>query len=338
MSHPLNLAAEFYVSDSIFESERSRIFGTAWQYLGAASKVARPGSYVSAVIAGIPVLVIRGRDGELRAFRNACRHRGAPLLEPGSGRCPKQIRCPYHLWSYSDSGQLMDAPWFGESEKFALEDWPLDAISVDTWRGLLFAAVTPRQTLAEQLGATVPELSDVPIDDYLHGADARLEFDANWKIYTDNFVEGYHIPGIHPAFFAAIDFENFTTEPKDGIVCMSAPTDSELFYQGRWYWMWPNWTLSLYPQGMSTSRINPTSAGHTELHYSFFFANLDSDKQEDRDKLVEKNLDVIREDFGICLGVHQNYASGNYQPGPLSPRHEQGVEYFQQRVQASLDD
>lgn len=336
MSKLRNLCAQYYVSDSVFENERDRVFGSSWQYLGAASKVDRPGNYVSAVIAGAPVLIIRGRDGQLRAFRNACRHRGAPLIEPGAGRCPRQIRCPYHLWSYSDSGELLDAPWFGDSDDFALEDWPLNSIAVETWRGLLFAAIAPTQTLREQLGATVDELSDVPIDEYLHGADAQLEFDANWKIYTDNFVEGYHIPGIHPAFFQAIDFENFKTEPRDGIVCMSAPTDSELFYQGRWYWMWPNWTLSLYPEGMSTSRINPTSAGHTELYYSFFFADLDESKQKDRDALIEKNLDVIREDFAICLGVHQNYASRNYDPGPLSPRHELGVEYFQTRLRGAL--
>ncbi len=332
-----NLEPELYVSDAVFEAERDAIFSGTWQYLGAASRIDRPGTYISDVVAGIPILVLRSRDGKLRGFRNACRHRGAPLIEPGVGRCPRTIRCPYHLWVYSDEGELVDAPWFGDADDFSLDDWPLQRIEVEIWRGLLFAAIEPRQPLAAQLGETVDELADVPIHDYRYGASAKLDFDANWKIYTDNFVEGYHIPGIHPAFYQAIDFENFKTEAKDGIVCMTAPTDNELFYRGRWYWMWPNWTLSLYPNGMSTSRINPTSAGHTELFYTFYFSDVGDDSQADREALIEQNLNVIREDFEICLGVHQNYASGNYTSGPLSPRHELGVAYFQNRVRTALD-
>ena len=160
----------------------------------------------------------------------------------------------------------------------------------------------------------------------------RLVFDANWKIYTDNFVEGYHIPGIHPEFHAAIEFEQFETVARDGLVRMTAPPKDGLFYRGKWLWMWPNWTLSLFDGGMNTSRINPIDHQRTELIYNFYFADTSEARTPARDKTISDNLAVIREDFEVCTETQKNYQSGGYRPGPLSPRHEQGVAYFQGRL------
>ncbi|MDP9138927.1 MAG: hypothetical protein M3N38_12275, partial [Pseudomonadota bacterium] len=150
--------------------------------------------------------------------------------------------------------------------------------------------------------------------------------------YTDNFVEGYHIPGIHPTFFAAIDFEQFKTTAHDGFVRMTAPPRGNLFYRGKWLWNWPNWTLSLFEGGMNTSRINPLDHQRTELIYHFYFADTSATARARQDDTISRNLAVIREDFGICLETHKNYESGSYAPGPLSPRHEQGVAYFQECI------
>ncbi len=207
---------------------------------------------------------------------------------------------------------------------------------VDTWRGLLFVAVKPERSLVEQLGELVGELADEPIENYAAVASERVEFDANWKIYTDNFVEGYHIPGVHPAFFKAIDFEDFKTTAHDGFVRMTAPPKDGLFYRGKWLWMWPNWTLSLFQGGMNTSRINPLSTARTEQLYHFYFADTSAATAAARAKTIAGNLAVVREDYGICLETHKNYATGSYTAGPLSPRHEQGVAYFQAKVAAAL--
>jgi choline monooxygenase len=163
-----------------------------------------------------------------------------------------------------------------------------------------------------------------------------LVFDANWKIYIDNFVEGYHIPGIHPSFFAAIDFEKFETVPMNNVVKMTAPPKDDLFYRGTWLTTWPNWTLSLFDGGMNTSRINPIDEGRTELLYHYYFADLSEETKVARDNTVEGSLAVVREDFGICEITHQNYVSGGYRPGPLSPRHEAGVAWFQERIASLL--
>ena len=331
----LNLDPHLYTGPAVLPRERRDIFARTWQLLGPAGQVAERGQYVAADIAGIKVFVIRGRDGSLRAFRNVCRHRGAQLLDQGQGRCAT-IRCPYHQWVFADDGSLINAPWFGTEPGFDPKDWPLEAIHVAEWRGLLFAAIDPKDDLVTQLGELVAELADEPIETYQPVRGATVNFNANWKIYTDNFVEGYHIPGIHPKFFAAINFEEFKTSALNGFVRMTAPPREGLFYRGKWLWMWPNWTLSLFEGGMNTSRINPTGTDSTEQLYHFYFADISPELDEKRSDTIERNLAVVREDFEICEKTHRNYAAGNYSPGPLSPRHEQGVQYFQTRVRESL--
>ena len=118
---------------------------------------------------------------------------------------------------------------------------------------------------------------------------------------------------------------------------MTAPPREGLFYRGKWLWMWPNWTLSLFEGGMNTSRINPLDHQRTELIYHFYFADASRGAKTRREDTISRNLAVVREDFGICLETHKNYASGSYAPGPLSPRHEQGVAYFQDRMRQVLD-
>jgi choline monooxygenase len=332
-----NLAATWYTDPMVFARERAAIFSRTWQYAGPASRVSVPGSYVTVDIAGSGVIILRGRDGELRALRNVCRHRGATLLNEPSGSCAT-IRCPYHHWVFDDRGRLIATPHFGDDATFVMDDWPLDPVHLDEWRGLLFVALDPTESLLAQLGDLPAELADEPIETYVAQATARVEFDANWKIYTDNFVEGYHIPGIHPDFHAAIEFGRFETTAHPGYVRMSAPPRAGLFYRGVWLWMWPNWTLSLFEGGMNTSRINPTAVDRTEQLYDFHFADTSVVGEAARADTVERNIAVVHQDVGVCADIHRNHLAGGYRPGPLSPRHEQGVAYFQGRVAQAVGD
>jgi len=325
-----NLDPEHYTCEKVHARDVGRIFARTWQLLGPASRLAERGDYLAAEIAGQKVFVIRTKDG-LRAFRNVCRHRGARLLPEGTGRCAT-IRCPYHQWVWGEDGSLLNVPWWGEDPDLDLSDLALDRVAFEVWRGLLFACIAPDEPLAAQLGALVDEIADEPIEEFAWVHEEILTFDANWKIYTDNFVEGYHIPGIHPAFHQAIEFERFETVALDGMVRMTAPPKRGLFYRGKWLWMWPNWTLSLFDGGMNTSRINPLGHRRTELIYNFYFRDLSGAGAAARAKTIADNLAVVREDFEICIETQKNYESGGYRAGPLSPRHEQGVAYFQRRL------
>ena len=325
-----NLNPINYVSSTIHSSDVDRVFGASWQLLGPTSRLTNRGDYIAVEIAGNKVFAVRTKDG-LQAFRNVCRHRGARLLPEGTGHCTT-IRCPYHQWVWGEDGSLLNVPWWGDDPDFNKSDWALDKVELYEWRGLLFASLSPEMPLEDQLGALVSEIEDEPIERYKWVHEERLVFDANWKIYTDNFVEGYHIPGIHPKFHSAIEFEKFETIALEGMVKMTAPPREELFYRGKWLWMWPNWTLSLFDGGMNTSRINPINHHQTELIYNFYFEDISENNVPKRAKIIADNLEVIREDFEICVSTQRNYESGGYRPGPLSPRHEAGVAYFQQKL------
>jgi choline monooxygenase len=335
MAQYLNLDPSLYVRPEVLEAERRAIFWRSWQYLGPAGAVAEPGQYFAADIAGLGIFAIRGRDGTLRGFRNVCRHRGARLLAPGTGTCAL-IRCPYHHWAFADDGRLVQAPWFGTDPAIIPEDWPLEPVTLDIWRGLLFAAVDPQESLLDQLGGLPDELADEPLETYVAQDSATVSFHANWKTYTDNFVEGYHIPGTHPSFFAAMRFDDFQTTAERGFVRMTAPPKDGLFYRGKWLWVWPNGTLSLFEGGMNTSRINPLSVDRTDQHYTFHFADTSPQGAADRDRSRDGTLAVVSEDMEICEHTQRNYAAGAYTPGPLSSRHEKGVHYFQTRIAKAL--
>ena len=331
-----NLAPEHYVSPEIHAADIRRIFARSWQLIGPASRLAERGDYVATEIAGQKIFLRMTAEG-IRGFRNVCRHRGARLLPEGAGRCAT-IRCPYHQWVWGEDGGLLHVPWWGDDPDFDMAAWALEPVRWRIWRGLLFAAIDPAETLEAQLGVLVDEIADEPIERFGWAREERLIFDANWKIYTDNFVEGYHIPGIHPAFHHAIEFDRFETTAHDGMVRMTAPPKDGLFYRGKWLWMWPNWTLSLFAGGMNTSRINPVGSRRTELIYNFYFEDMSEAGRAAREKTIADNLAVVREDFEVCVETQKNYESGAYRPGPLSPRHEQGVAYFQRRLREAAGD
>jgi choline monooxygenase len=330
-----NLDTRYYVDSDIFEAERQSIFRQRWQMLGPVARVANPGDYLAVDVAGWKLFAMRGKDGVLRAFHNVCRHRGARLLPDGTGRT-QLLRCPYHQWVYESTGALRQAPWFGEDPCFDVSDWPLRSAQLAEWRGLVFIAIDPEGDLIEQLGDLPAEVADHPIETYASVEERRFTIRSNWKTYTDNFVEGYHIPGIHPGFMKVIDFPSFETVALEGMVRMTSPQRDGSIYGGKWLWMWPNWTLSVFPGGMNTSRINPISVGSTELIYDFYFADLSAQNEASRRNTIEINCGIVREDFGICEHTQNNYASGAYTPGPLSPRHERSVAYFQDLVRGAV--
>jgi choline monooxygenase len=330
-----NLDPRYYVDPLLYERERQNIFRRHWQMLGPVAHLARPGDYLSVNVAGWNLFALRGRDGTVRGFHNVCRHRGAQLLPPGSGRC-STLRCPYHHWVYEDTGGLRQAPWFGEDPDFDLEQWPLQQVQTAEWRGLLFIAIDPDTALVEQLGDLPEEVAEYPLESYVAVEQQRFTMISNWKTYTDNFVEGYHIPGIHPGFMKVIDFAHFETVARNNMVRMTSPQKDGSIYGGKWLWMWPNWTLSIFPGGMNTSRINPGGVASTEIIYDFYFADVSAESEASRRRTIDTTCGIVREDFGICEHTQKNYASGAYIPGPLSPRHEKSVDYFQSLVRAAI--
>jgi choline monooxygenase len=331
-----SLPAQWYWDPAAYEIERREIFAKTWQFVGPESEFRNPGDFRAVMIAGYRVFVIRERNGGLKAFHNVCPHRAAPLLPEGDGHCDV-LRCRYHGWTFATDGRLMATPNFGEAGWFDKSEHGLRPVRVESFRGLVFVAIDANvPPLVEFLGDIPALIESYPIETFAKHDTAEFFINCNWKTYTDNFVEGYHIPGIHAGLNAAVDMSRFETTHQRGVVIMKAPQKGGSIYGGLWLWIWPNMTLSVYPDGMNTSRIIPVDELHTELRYTFYFADRSPALAEKHRATIETNCQIVREDFGICEEVQQNLKAGIYQDGPLSPRHEDGVKYFQDMVRESF--
>jgi choline monooxygenase len=332
----LGLPAEWYHRADMFERERQAVFAREWQFIGSAAALAHPGDYIATEIVGWRVFVIRDREGELRGFHNLCRHRAGYFLEDGQGHCDV-LRCKYHGWVYDTKGRLRATPGFGEAGWFDKQDFPLLPIKVGLWRGLVFVNLDHDARPLESALGDLPELTaPYPVESFACLQEVQFDISCNWKTYTDNFVEGYHIPSIHPSLNAAIDFEGFETTHREGVVVMKAPQRQSSIYGGVWLWAYPNMTLSVYPDGMNTSRILPVDRQKSRLIYHFYFRDTGAEQAEARARTIETNCQIVREDFGICEIAQRNLEAGAFSRGPLSPKQEAGVRYFHDRLRGSL--
>ena len=192
------LPAEIYTSEAFLERELACVFSREWVCVGRASALGEVGAYLTYELAGQPALVVRGRDGVVRAMANVCRHRMSTLLE-GTGRVGA-IVCPYHGWTYELDGALRGAPLMGRSEGFRREEIRLAPVRCEVWLGWIYitldAAVAP---VAERLGALAGMLEGYRMEDYVECFRERFVWDTNWKVLAENFMESYHLPACHAA-------------------------------------------------------------------------------------------------------------------------------------------
>jgi choline monooxygenase len=330
------LPALWYADPAVLARERDAIFGREWLYVSRSSQLARRGDYVAVDACGWPVVVVALDDeGALAAFHNVCRHRAGPLVWDGEGNCGGSFVCRYHGWAYGLDGGLRNARDFG-NDGIATAELGLHAVRVDTWRGLVFvcldAAAPP---LVDALGDFAEACDAFPIEDFVTVRDLDEAMAANWKAYADNYLEGYHLPLVHPELSRLVDVRRYEVVVHDGWCEHLAPARDGSPTAGRWIWRYPNLALNLYPDGMNIERFWPEGPGRTRVQYTYCFA-ADADPA-DVDSSVKLSLDLLDEDRRIVEAVQRNLDAGVYDAGELSPRHESGVAAFHARVRAALD-
>jgi choline monooxygenase len=326
----LTLPFAWYSGDEMLRRERGAIFAHSWQYAGRAEDVAAPGSFLATDVGGIPVLAARGRDGELRAFLNVCRHRGAVLTD-GCGR-RETIQCHYHAWTYDLDGTLRSAPRADREDGFDAADWSLLPASAGTWGPFLFVNPDPDATpLADWLGE-LPELLAGVIDVDGLVFHSRVEFgaDANWKIVVENFLECYHCPTAHPAFAASVDVhpDRYGLEAHETFaaqLCRSKATGEG----GQFHLLYPNTGINVFPgpPNLSIGPISPNGPARTERYLDYFFAP-DTDEEWLRDFFAFDDQ-VGREDTALVESVHRGMAAGVVERGRLLLNAEPLIAAFQ---------
>lgn len=329
---PETLPASWYWDDAAWEIERREIWSKGWFLIGILPQFKAAGDYVSATVAGYPVFAVAGKDGELRAFHNACRHRASPLVQQCEGHVDR-LSCPYHRWLYDFEGRLRGAPTM-EIDK---EEYGLFRIRCETWRGFVFVSLDEN---AEPLDVWLKEIAAAalrhPIEEMQLAREFTVEADINWKTYADNYAEAWHIPTIHPGLNEAIDMASYRIETV-GNTLQSHTADARDGGKtdGFWVWRFPGLFFNMYNWGMNIAQLEPLGPRRMRLTYRYLVKDMDPAKQAERDELIEWAYTVAKEDIAICLDVQRNLEAGIYDRGRLSRVHENGVIQFQKMVAAA---
>jgi phenylpropionate dioxygenase-like ring-hydroxylating dioxygenase large terminal subunit len=190
--------ARYYFEPEWFELERKAVFMRTWLNIGHVCELPEAGSFIRREIefARASLLIVRGKDGEIRAFHNVCPHRGTQLTQEACGRRPT-FSCPYHMWTFGSDGKLISAPDF---ERFYVskDQAGLKQVALEVCGGLIFICFQPQQSLREYLGPLAARLETVAAAQATTFHEYVYDIDANWKLTYDNFQENYHLRFIHP--------------------------------------------------------------------------------------------------------------------------------------------
>ena len=326
-----------YTDARVLEEERRRVFGRTWQLAGRAEQVADVGQFFTTSVADEPVLVVRDAEGALRAFSNVCRHRAGPVAA-GEGSC-KTFRCGYHGWTYSTSGRLLGAPEFDGVEGWSKENVCLPEFKVEEWGALVFVNLDAQATpLAETL-EDIPALTAGREWSSMRLA-ARKDWyvECNWKVYVDNYLEGYHIPVVHPALHRELDYARYRTETRRFYSIQHAPLRraasrlpavEEGEAAALYFWVFPNLMLNVYADNYSTNLIVPLGPERTLTVFEWYFRDPEASEVQERVRqTVEFSDEIQMEDMRICEAVQRGLRSQTYTRGRYSVRRENGVHHF----------
>jgi choline monooxygenase len=336
------LDKSFYLDPAAWALARERIFARSWQWLGDLRDVAEPGSLSPReLLPGLldePLLLARDRAGTLRGLSNVCTHRGNLLV---SAPCrAEKIRCGYHSRRFDLEGRMTFMPELQCAKDFPSPRDDLPRVPFGEVKGHGFAALDPAAPLDAFMGDIAARLAWLPLHEFEPDlARSRdYEFDAHWALYVENYLEGLHIPFIHPGLSKTLDLRNYTYElhhhanlqlavARDDEAAFDLPASSP--EHGRriaayYWWVFPNLMLNFYPWGLSVNLVQPLGPARTRVCFRSFV--------RDRALLAQGAggaLDEVEmEDEAVVQTVQRGLRSRLYTKGRYSPTREQGVHHF----------
>jgi len=357
------LASRFYTDPTVLEIEKEKIFRKTWQLVGTTMQpcgevngsnktIADPETYFTAEIAGEPILIICDKQGTLRAFSNVCRHRAGPIAL-GSG-CKNVMRCQYHGWTYTLEGKLIGTPDVDGIEFFDRSTMGMVPLRLDTWGDLIFVNFDNNaEPLATVLGEIPNQARGFDFENLKLAERRDYVIDCNWKVYVDNYLEGYHIPIAHPGLMKEIDYAQYRTDTYRyysqqfaPIRAMKPDDTGERFYapgtsglqEALYFWIFPNLMLNIYPDNLSTNLIVPLSHDKTLTIFEWFFHDTESPASRKRiEKAVAFSDEVQQEDIMLCTNVQKGLKSSTYDRGRYSVKRENGVHHFHMLLREFLE-
>ncbi|TCO54104.1 aromatic ring-hydroxylating oxygenase subunit alpha [Actinocrispum wychmicini] len=347
MSDPYRLAGDFdpavpidaagtppkrwYVDPAAHDHEVSRVFTQNWLPVCRAAQVAEPGDYVAGTLVGNPYVVVRGTDGQLRAFHNVCSHHAAEVAV-GAGRC-EQLRCGYHGWTYRLDGVLSRVPGAGRLAGFDPVRLGLKAIPVASWGPLVFLRLAGPSGARDLSDDTHP-LGDYLEPSYLAGLTwvTRREYviRCNWKVFVENSLDGgYHVPYVHPRLSDGLAIAEYTTHvlPRTAVqICATNGDDVRLGKEVAYGWLYPNLFVNRYGAMVDTNIVLPLTHDTCVVVFDWFHDPLVAGA--DIDAAIAESDDVQQQDVRVCESVQRGMGSIGYDRGRYSPVFETAVHAF----------
>jgi choline monooxygenase len=341
------IPAPWYLDERFARLERERVFAQNWIAAGRKDQVMAPGQFFTVEIAGEPLVVVRGSDGQLRAFYNVCRHHAAAVMTAPCGKA-EHLRCPYHGWTYGLDGSLKGAPEFAGVCDFEREENGLIPVRVAAWEQFVFV------TLSEDAPPFEAFLGDLPARvaplglGNIHFFERRsYTLACNWKVYVDNYLDGgYHVPHLHKGLNSVLDYKEYTIENGARYCVQSSPmvasgehadvsatrTGERAYY----YWLYPNFMINIYQGVMDTNLVLPLAPDRCLVQFDFYFADVSEAAREHNAESVRVSDRIQDEDVGICESVQRGLGSRAYGAGRLSVRREAGEHLFHRLLAGDL--
>lgn len=340
------LITDFYTSREIFEFSKEKIFARTWQFIAETENVKVPGMcYPLTMLEGLldePILLVRDKNDSVHCLSNVCTHRGNLVVE---GTCiENRLRCRYHGRKFKLNGKFESMPEFESVENFPSEKDNLPKIPFGQWEKFFFVSITPSVTLNEVIGEMKKRLSFLPLNEFKHDPLRSRDYlvKAHWGLYCENYLEGFHIPYIHPGLSNVIDYNTYTTElstysilqlalakgGEEHFVLPKGHPDYGKKVAAYYYWIFPNTMFNFYPWGLSINVVKPVAPDLTKV--SFITYMYDSTKMErGAGSILDK---VEREDEVIVELVQKGIKSRFYTSGRYSPKRETGTHHFHQLI------
>lgn len=342
------LDASWYLDPVVFELELERIFARTWQPVARIDDVARVGDYIAVDAAQEPIVLTRDQSNRIRAYYNVCPHRAGALARGKGNR--KTLQCLYHGWTFGLDGCLLSVPGFEGTENFDPGNFGLREIRTDTWGPYVFVNLDDNApSLAEMWGDRFRQTSGIDFSNWRLVERCDYLIECNWKVYMDNYAEGYHVPMAHPGLNREMNLDDYYVDtyrfhstqwvpvkPKGkGNMAKRRYTDpkpdDKIFY----HVIFPNFMIDTYPDNLSVNILKPLKVDKTLLTFEWYFN--DAVSQEAMDSMVKFADEIQYQDIEVCEYVQTGLKSRSYHRGRFSARHENGVHHFQGLVHEFLN-
>ena len=337
------IATSVYLDKNYFQRAKEEIFAQSWQFIGDTDQVKELGWVTPVTLLenyiDEPLLLSKDKEGKLYCLSNVCTHRGNLLVERPCKL--NDIRCKYHGRRFHLDGKFQSMPEFREVENFPTQDDNLSQLALFQWGKWLFSSLSGKVPALEYFKPMMDRVGWMPFQDFTYRPELSRDYviQANWALYCENYLEGFHIPFVHAGLNAVIDFGNYNTElyrysslqlgltkDEDEMIFDLPPNspDHGKKVAGYYFWVFPNMMFNFYPWGLSINIVKPQEVGKCKVSFISYVWDENKLRQGAGANLHQ----VEMEDEDIVQNVQKGIRSRFYKHGRYSVKRETGTHHF----------